>query len=123
MLAGPDPREHQQLRRAIDATRNHDLAAAARGLQPLRRAKLDTHRAPVLDQESCRVRLGRDNEVLPVARGLEIGGRRAPAPAAADRALVVANALLGRAIEVVIAGMPACTAASITASMISLRKR
>src|SRR5262245_42366408 len=49
MLAGPDPRQHQQLRRAIDATRDHDLAAAARSLQPLRRAELDTDRTLVLD--------------------------------------------------------------------------
>ena len=55
MRARPDPRQQQQLRRAIDAAARRSPQPRQRGrLRPLRRAILDADGPAVLDQDACR---------------------------------------------------------------------
>jgi len=104
MRARSDTRQQQQLRRAVDAARDDHLAPGAGRLETLRRPVFDADRAAVLDQDAGCVRVGRDGEVLPAPRGLQIGGCSAPPPAFADGRLVVADAVLARSVEVHAAG-------------------
>ena len=103
MRARPDARQQQQLRRAVDAARDDHLSPGAGRLEALRRPVLDADGAAVLDQDAGRVRVRRDDEVLSAPRGFQIGDRGAPAPAVADGRLVVADAILARAVEVGVA--------------------
>ena len=50
--AGPQPRQLQQMRRAVGAAGDDHLAARARGAQSLRRAVFDADGAAVLDQHA-----------------------------------------------------------------------
>ena len=50
MRAGPDARQQQQLRRAVDAAGDDHLAPGARRLEAARRAVLDADGAAVLDR-------------------------------------------------------------------------
>ena len=64
MLGRAEARQHQQLRRAVDAARDDDLAAGARRPEAVGRAVFDADRAAVLDQHAGGVRRGGDGEVL-----------------------------------------------------------
>ncbi len=99
-VRGAKAGELQQVRRTVGAAGDDHLAAHARGLQPLRRAVLDTDGTTVLDQHARGMRLGDDGQVLPVARRSQIRGSGAPAAFVVGRRLVVAGALLGGAVEV-----------------------
>src|SRR6202021_794479 len=88
----------------VDPTRDDDLALGPRGLHAIRRAVLDPYRLTALEQDAGRMRLGRDGQVGAALGGAEISARRAPAPAVGGRRLVIADAFLGRAVEIVIGG-------------------
>ena len=60
-------------------------------------------RAAAVEQDPRRLRLGLDRQILAAARRAQVGDRRRAAEAAAGRELVVAGALLRRAVEVVVA--------------------
>ena len=60
---GSDAGQQQQLRRAVDAAGDDDLAACARGLAARRGVVFDADRAAVLDQQAGGVRLGLHHEV------------------------------------------------------------
>ena len=98
--AGPRPGKLQQLRRAVDAAGDDDLAARPRGLMPGRRVVFDPDRAAVLEQDAGGVRVGRDGQVLTAARRAQIGARRAPAPTVGGRRLVIADTFLPGAVEI-----------------------
>src|SRR4051794_1979092 len=104
MRGGPDSRQQQQLRRAVDAARDDNLSLGAGSLEAVRRPVFDADGAAVLDEDAGRVRVRRDDQVLPSPRGLQIGDGGAPPPALADGRLVIADALLARSVEVRIAG-------------------
>src|SRR5262245_34655544 len=57
-----------------------------------------------LDEHALGECVGRDGEIGPAARGLEVSARSAPAPAVSHRGLEIAGALLGCAVEIVVAG-------------------
>ena len=95
-----EPGKLQQLRRAVNAAGDDDLAARPCGLRPARRMVFDADRAAALEQDAGGVRIGRDGQVLTAARLAEIGPRRAPAPPVGGRRLVVADTLLPGAVEV-----------------------
>ena len=100
VLRWPYARQHQQLRRAVDAARDDDLAVGARRLEAVGRAVFDADGAAVLDQHAGGVRRGGDGEVLALLRLAQIGPRARPASRLADGGLVEAHAFLGPAVEV-----------------------
>src|SRR5262245_4507133 len=106
MLARANARQEQQLRRTIDAATDDHLTPTMRRLQAASAAVLDADSAAVLDQDPGRVCLGPDHEVVAIARRLEIGGRRAAAPAGQGRGLVATDAVLAGAIEIGIGRNP-----------------
>ena len=95
----PYARQHQELRRAVDAARDNDLAVGARRLEAVGRAVFDADGAAVLDQHAGGVRRAM-GEVLALLRIAQIGARARPAPRPADGGLVEAHAFLGPAVEV-----------------------
>ena len=62
-FARAEPRQLQQLRRAVDAAGDDDLAPGKGGLAALRRMVFDADRAAALEQDAGRMRLGRDGQV------------------------------------------------------------
>ena len=104
VVAGPDAREHQQLRGVDRAAGEHHLAGrpARCARRPPARYSTPVARPPststrVVSAPVRTVRLGR------VSRRVQVGVGRRPAPAALLRHLVLADALLGGAVEVVVA--------------------
>ena len=63
----------------------------------------DPDRAPPLEQDAARQRVGFDDEIGPAARLPQIADRGRPAPAVLRRELEIAGAFLGRPVEIVVA--------------------
>ena len=105
MVGRADARQQQQARRADAARGDQHLALAAQhgGRPPLSTTSTPTARPP---STTMRVTsdAGPDGQVRPVANGLEIGDGGRGAARVADGDLVVADALLLRAVEVGIVG-------------------
>src|SRR3984893_4321373 len=99
-MAGPEPGELQQLRRAVNSAGDDDLAPRPCGLRPTRSVIFDPDRAARLEQDAGGVRIGLDGQVLTAARRPQIGPRRAPASAVGGRRLVIPDTLLPGAVEV-----------------------
>src|SRR3984893_11283232 len=97
---GPEPGKLQQLRRAVDAAGDDDLAARPCGLWPTRCMVFDPDGAAALEQDAGGVRIGCDGQVLTAARLAQISPRRTPASPVGGRRLVIADNLLPGAIEV-----------------------
>ena len=104
MLGRPQPRQHQELRRAVHAAGHDHLVLGARLHETVGSAVLDADAAAVLDQQPRRVRRGGDRQVLALLCAGQVGPRARPAPRAVDRGLVVADAFLVGAVEVGIVG-------------------
>ena len=66
-------------------------------------AIFDADRAPPVEQDACRQRVGHQRQIRPPARLLEIAGRGRPAAAVLRRQLEIAGAFLLRPVEIVIA--------------------
>ena len=98
----PDPRQLQELRRAVDAAADDDLALCPRDMRHAITQKLDPARPAVLDEEARRVSLGADRQVRTTARRAQIGGRRAPAPPAVGGVLEGPGAFLLAVVEIVV---------------------
>src|SRR5882724_12667361 len=91
---GPDPRQLQQLGRAVDAARDDDLALGKSRPGPLWRAVFDANRPAALEQDPRRMCLGCNSQVGAALGGAEVGARRTPAPAVGGRRLVIADPFL-----------------------------
>ena len=105
MIGRADARQHEELRRVHHAARQDDLAAAARDLVAAVDHVAHAHGAVLVEDDALDQGVGDDVDVVAVALdgGPEIGARRAPALLLALGHLVVADAVLLGAIEVVIA--------------------
>ncbi len=103
-IGGTDAGELQQSRRADGAAANDHLALGAKGLDAARCADLHADGAAVLDAYlQCR-RVQPDREIGSRPRRSQIGARRRRALGIARRQLVMADAVLHRAVEVIVEG-------------------
>ena len=109
ICARADAREHQQLRRAERAGRQHDFAAGGER-ELLRRAVRQTRQnsttARALELEPLDERAGVDRQVGARSHRMQEGARTAPAPPAALGNLGFCGALLTLAVVIRIAGQP-----------------
>ncbi len=105
VIGRADARQHQELRRVHRAARQDDLAAAARDLVAAVDHVAHAHGAVLVEDDALDQGVGDDVDVVAVAldRRPQIGAGRAPALLVALRHLVVADAVLLGAIEVVVA--------------------
>ncbi len=100
-----DARQQQELRRVDGAGAEHDFG---RGIGLLHLAQpqiLDTDGAAVLDQQARRQYAGGQRQVRPVQDRAHEGARRAVSLAILDRELEQADAVLHRAVEVLVIGV------------------
>ena len=102
-LGRSEPGKLQQLRRVERAAGQDDLAAGAGSLRRAALPVFDPDRAPPLEQDAARQRVGFDDEIGPAARLAQIADRRRPAPAVLRRELEIAGAFLRRPVEIVVA--------------------
>src|SRR5262245_50815474 len=96
-------RELQELRRVERAAGDDDLAFGAGGARLAALLVFDPDGAAAVEQDAPRQRVGHHGEIWPAPRRPQVAHRRRPTASVARRQLIVAGALLGRAIEVVIA--------------------
>ena len=101
-LAGPDAREHQELRRVVGARREHDLALGADLLERAAAHDLDADRAIGLEEDPVGAGVGHHVDVAARDRWMQIGDRGAAAPPVALGELEAPGALLGGAVEVLV---------------------
>ncbi len=104
LLSRSDAGQQEQLRGAHRPAAQHDLAGRAEDLAPAAHIGLDADGAAALDDHACGLGEGADLEVRALQGGREEGRGGAGAHALALGDLVVADALLCRAVEVVVAG-------------------
>ena len=100
-LAGrTDAGEEQKLRRVDRAAGEHHFLSGSNSVPPAAACIFDADRAAVLDEVARRLRLGEDGEVFPRRHRMQIGRRRAPAPAVFLRHLEEPAAELRGAVEI-----------------------
>src|SRR5207302_8980605 len=99
----PDPRQQQELRRVDRAAAQDDLARRPRGVDPALAAEIDPDGAAALEQDLLGERLGNDLQVAALHRRAQIADRGRAAPAVARRRLVIADAVLAGAVEILVA--------------------
>ena len=107
MLGRPEPGQLQKLRRVECAAGDQDLGVGACRLGRAAGEIFDAGRLAPVEQDARRQRLRHHMQVGALARRLEIGRRGRGAHAAAHGGLVEARALLGRAVEIVVARIAA----------------
>ena len=95
-----DAGEHEKLRRVDRAAAQDDFAAGVGGAQRAALPVFDAARAPSVQDQPRRQRAARHMQVGAPARRLQIGVRRAPAPAAMDRHVHRTEAFLAMAVHV-----------------------
>ena len=100
LVGAPDPRQPEDLRRQVRARRDDDLALGAELEQLAQPRADDADRAGAVEEHAVGVHVGLDREVRAVHDRVQVGDRRAAAPAVARRELVPAEAVLARAVEV-----------------------
>ena len=102
VIGRADARQHQQLRRVHRAAAQDDLALGARDLVPAVDEVAHAHGVVLVEDDALDQRVGDDVDVVLVAldRGPQVGAGGAPALLVLLRDLVVADALLGGAVEV-----------------------
>src|SRR6185437_13443048 len=107
VVGGPDAGQHQQLRAADGPAGQDDLRVGHGELlgAPVQVANADGPAALDLDRGGQCV--GEDGQVGPGRGRVQVGVGRRPAPAAALGDLVIADAVLPGAVEVVVGGLPA----------------
>src|SRR5437879_11825022 len=98
-----DPRQQQELRRVDRAAAQDDLARGAGGIDAALAAEADADGAAALEQDLFGERLGDDLPVAALHRRAQIADRGRAAPAVARRRLVIADAVLAGAVEIVVA--------------------
>ena len=114
-IGRPDPGKLKELRRVERTARKYHLAGRVRGVHRAATPVFDADRAASLEQDAARQRVGDDREIGPAPRLPEYDRRR-PAAAVLRGELEIAGALLGRAVEIVVAGKACRCAASMKAS-------
>ena len=100
LFGATDAGQQQQLRRVDRAAGQHDLACGLGTHAFTLALEFDGDGTPVLDHDAFDHGAGRDGEVVAIARGVQVAGRRAPALTVFLRQLVEAEAFHLRAIEV-----------------------
>ena len=102
-LGRSEPGKLHQLRRVERASGQDDLAAGAGNPRRAALPVFDPDRAPPLEQDAARQRVGFDDEIGSAPRLAQIADRGRPAPAVLRRELEIAGALLRRPVEIVVA--------------------
>src|SRR5947207_8175753 len=103
MLLRTDPRQHQQLRRVDRAAAEDDLASGARLVLAPVAPERDADGAAAFEQDLVAERFGDDLQIAPLHRRAQIADRGRAAAAVARRRLVIADAVLTRAVEIIVA--------------------
>ena len=109
-LGCADARDFEQLGRFHRARAQDDRARRARDLDLSAALELDADRASAIEQHALHLRAGAQREVRPPPHRIEVGVRRAHAPAVLLRDLVVADTVLARAVVVRVARVAAFNA-------------
>ena len=104
MLLRPDAGQHQQLRRVDGAAAQDDFARGGRGADLAVAPEPHADGAPAFEQDLLGQRPGDDAQIGALHRRAQIADGGRAAPAIARRRLVVADAVLARAVEIVVAG-------------------
>ena len=103
MLGFADPGQHQQLRRVDRTAAQNDLARRPRGAELPVLAERDAGRAPPVKDDFFGQRVGEHAQIGAVHRRTQIADRGRAALAVAGRRLVIADAVLPGAVEIVVA--------------------
>ena len=103
MLLRPDAGQQQQLRRVDRAAAQDDLARGAHGAKFAVLAERHAGGAAAVQRDALGQCIGDDAQIGPLHRRTQIADRGGATPAVARGELVVADAFLDRAVEVVIA--------------------
>ena len=103
VFRGTYAREHQQLRRVVGAAAQHHLALGAQLLHLAEPAGLHTDRTRPLEQHPLDEHVGHHGQVGALHRGMQVGDGGARTETAALGDLVHTDAVLGIAIEVLVA--------------------
>src|SRR5205823_6172153 len=103
MLLRADPRQHQQLWRVDGAAAQNDLASGTRFERLAASAEGDADRVAASEEDPVAERLGHHLQVASLHRWPQIADRGRAAAPVARRRLVIADAVLPRAVEIVVA--------------------
>ena len=102
MLGGADPRLHQELRRVVGAARQDHFTRGLEAQRLVETPAFDSHGAHAVEHHPLDLQVCLDREVRPLHRRMQIRHRGAAAPSFALRQLVMADAVLRGAVEVVV---------------------
>src|SRR5260370_35614819 len=103
MLLRADPRQHQELRRVHGTTAQNDLASGACLVMAPAAPERDADGATPFEQDLFAQRLGHDLQIASLHRRTQIADRGRAAASVARRRLVIADAVLARAVEITVA--------------------
>ena len=102
LVGRSDAGKQKQPRRVDRATAEHDLPVGVGGHRLVLAQVLDADRLPFLHKDLGRSRMGGDGQVPASTRGPQIGSGSAFASRVSLSDIVVSDAILGRAVEVVV---------------------